>query len=77
MQETSHVQEERYRASRLRARVARSALDLERHISVPEAAALKGFSADTFRRHYGHLIRKVSPRRCTVKVRDLLAIDAA
>jgi hypothetical protein len=54
-----------------------SALELERHISVPEAAAQKGVSEDTFRRHYGHLIRKVSPRRCTVKVRDLLDSDAA
>jgi hypothetical protein len=54
-----------------------SALELERHISVPEAAALKGISSDTFRRHFSHLIRKVSPRRRTVKVRDLLASDTA
>jgi hypothetical protein len=35
----------------------------KRHISVPQAAELKGVSEDTFRRHYGHLIKKVSPRR--------------
>jgi len=35
-----------------------SALDLERHVSVPEAAE--------------HLIRKVSPRREAVRLRDLL-----
>jgi hypothetical protein len=49
-----------------------SALELERHISVREAAALKGVSEDTFLRHYKHLVRKVSPRRSTVKLRDLL-----
>jgi hypothetical protein len=54
-----------------------SALELERHVSLREAAALKGFSVDTFRRHYGHLIRKVSPRRNAVKLRDLLASDNA
>ena len=53
-----------------------SALDLERHISVPEAARLKGISPDTFKRHYAHLIRKQSTRRSTVKLRDLLATDA-
>jgi hypothetical protein len=52
------------------------ALDLERHISVPEAAKFKNISPDTFRRHYAHLIRKISPRRNAVKVRDLLATDA-
>jgi hypothetical protein len=50
-----------------------SALELERHISVPEAAAQLGVSVDTFRRHFGGLIRKISPRRCVVKVRDLLS----
>jgi hypothetical protein len=49
-----------------------SALDLERHVSVPEAAALKGISPDTFKRHFAHLIRKPSPRRTTVKLRNLL-----
>ena len=49
------------------------ALDLERHISVPEAAKFKNISPDTFKRHYKHLIRKISPRRNAVKVRDLLA----
>ena len=54
-----------------------SALDLERHVSVPEAAEFKNISVDTFKRHYSHLIRKVSPRRDAVKLRDLLAEDAA
>jgi hypothetical protein len=54
-----------------------SAIELERHISVPEAARLKGISPDTFKRHFSHLIRKVSPRRNTVKLRDLLAEEAA
>jgi hypothetical protein len=54
-----------------------SALDLERHISVAEAARLKGVSVDTFQRHYASLIRKVSPRRNVVKLRDLLQGNAA
>ena len=49
-----------------------SALELEKNISVPEAAGIKGISPDTFKRHYSHLIRKQSPRRYTVKLRDLL-----
>jgi hypothetical protein len=52
-------------------------LELERHISVPEAARLLAISPDTFKRHYGRLIKKISPRRNVVKLRDLLAADAA
>jgi hypothetical protein len=54
-----------------------TALDLERHISVKQAAEIKGVSQDTFKRHYPHLIRKVSPRRNTVKLRDLLSEETA
>jgi hypothetical protein len=49
-----------------------SALELEKHVSVPEAAKIKGVSPDTFKRHYRHLIRKTSLRRNTVKMGDLL-----
>ena len=52
-----------------------TAFELERHISIAQAAAQKGISPDTFRRHYGHPIRQASPRRQTVKVRELLAAD--
>jgi hypothetical protein len=54
-----------------------SALELEKHVSVPEAAAIKGVSPWTFKRYYAHLIRKVSPRRETVKLRDLLQENTA
>jgi hypothetical protein len=54
-----------------------SALDLERHVSVPEAAEIKNISVDTFKRHYSHLIRKMSPRREAVKLRDLLQENTA
>jgi hypothetical protein len=53
-----------------------TALELETHVKVPKAADIKGLSEDTFRRHYGHLIRKVSPRRDAVKLRDLLTASA-
>jgi hypothetical protein len=49
-----------------------SALDLEKHVSVAEAAEYLNISVDTFKRHYSELIRKVSPRRDAVKLRDLL-----
>jgi hypothetical protein len=50
-----------------------SALDLEKTVTVPTAAEIKGVSYDTFKRHYSHLIRKLSPRREGVKLRDLLS----
>jgi hypothetical protein len=54
-----------------------SALELERHVSVPEAARIKGISVDSFKRHFPHLIRKPTPRRTTVKLRDLLSEESA
>jgi hypothetical protein len=53
-----------------------SALELEKNVSVPEAAAIKGVSPWTFKRYYSQLIRKVSPRREVVKLRTLLQEDA-
>jgi hypothetical protein len=49
-----------------------SALELERHITVDEAAAIVGVHIETFEEHYAHLIKKVSPRCRRVKLRDLL-----
>jgi len=43
-----------------------------RRISVKQAAELKNISEDSFRRHYGHLIEKTTPRRDTVKLGDAL-----
>jgi hypothetical protein len=51
-------------------------LQLERIVSVNEASALVGVSDDTFRRHFPHLIRKISARRVGVKLRDVLAIGS-
>ncbi len=48
-------------------------LELESVVSVDQAARLKGVSRDTFKRTYAHLIRKISPRRNGVKLRDALA----
>lgn len=48
-------------------------LELHRKISVAEAAELNSLSLDTFKRHYSHLIRKISPRRDAVELGD--AID--
>jgi hypothetical protein len=48
-------------------------LERRRKINVREAAALNDLSEATFRRHYGHLIRKITPRRDAVELCD--AID--
>jgi hypothetical protein len=51
-----------------------TALELRRKIAVREAAELNGVSEDTFRRHYGHLIRKISARRDVVELRDAIEL---
>jgi hypothetical protein len=48
-------------------------LDRQRRIKVKEAAAFNDLSEATFRRHYPHLIEKITPRRDAVKLGD--AID--
>jgi hypothetical protein len=52
-----------------------TALELERHISVAQAAEFKNISEDTFKRRFAHLIRKQGLRRSTVKIRDLIEDD--
>jgi hypothetical protein len=49
-------------------------LTLQRKISVQEAAKLNDMSEDSFRRHHANLIRRVSPRRDAVILRDALAV---
>ena len=41
-------------------------------ISVPDAAAFKSLSEDTFKRHFRHLIRQITSRRQGVRLGDLL-----
>jgi hypothetical protein len=52
-------------------------LNLRRKISVKQAAALNDVSEDSFRRHYRHLIKKISPRRDAVELADALAVGEA
>jgi hypothetical protein len=47
-------------------------LELQRGISVAEAAKLNGVSEDTFRREYPHLILQMSPRRDIVRLGNAL-----
>ena len=50
-----------------------TALELESIVPVSKAAQIQGVSPDTFKRRYRHpLIRRLSPRRNGVKLRDLL-----
>jgi hypothetical protein len=48
-------------------------IERRKKLTVREAAKLNTLSEDTFRRHYGHLIKKISPRRDVVELGD--AID--
>ena len=51
-------------------------LELRKKIWVREAAALNGLSEASFRRHYGHLIRKITPRRDVVELGDAINLPA-
>lgn len=51
-------------------------LELERMLTLSEVSALTGLSADTLKRRYGRLIRRMSPRRIAMKLRDALSIGA-
>ena len=52
-------------------------LALKQKIPVKKAAALNDMSEDSFRRHYSHLIKKISPRRDAVELGDALAIGTS
>ena len=49
-------------------------LERRKKIPVKEAAAYNDLSEDTFRRHYGHLIRKITPRRDVVELGDAISL---
>ena len=51
-------------------------IELERMLTMPEVSELTGLSPDSIKRHYGHLIRRMSPRRVAIKLRDALSIGA-
>jgi hypothetical protein len=46
--------------------------DLQRMLTLDEVAEFRGLSK--VRRHYGHLIRRLSPRRVGMTLRDALTI---
>jgi hypothetical protein len=48
-------------------------IERRKKIGVKEAADLNDLSEASFRRHYSHLIRKITPRRDAVELGD--AID--
>jgi hypothetical protein len=47
-------------------------LELRRKIAVKEAARLNGISEATFRRHFGHLVKKITTRRDGVELSDAI-----
>jgi hypothetical protein len=51
-----------------------SPLERRRKIKVKEAAALNDLSEASFRRHYHHLIRKITPRRDAVELGDAITL---
>jgi hypothetical protein len=54
-----------------------TALERERMIPVPKAAAINTLSPDTFARKYRHLIKRVSDGRVAVRLGDALDIPKA
>jgi hypothetical protein len=51
-----------------------SPLERRKKIKVKEAAALNDLSEASFRRHYPHLIRKITPRRDAVELGDAITL---
>jgi hypothetical protein len=51
-----------------------SPLELARKIPVAEAAAFNGVHVQTFRKRYGHLLRKVGQRRFFITIRDTILL---
>ena len=51
-----------------------TAQELERILSMAEASATSSLSIPTLRRRYRRLIIKLSPGRCGMRLRDVLAI---
>jgi hypothetical protein len=49
-------------------------LELERIAAKPEIERITSLSFDVIKRHYGHLLVRVSPRRIGMRIRDVLAI---
>ena len=49
-------------------------LALRRRIAVKQAAAILDIHEDTFRKHFGDLIRRVGPRLERVEIGDVLKI---
>jgi DeoR/GlpR family transcriptional regulator of sugar metabolism len=54
-----------------------SPLESRRKIRVKAAAALNDVSEATFRRHYPHLIRKITTRRDAVELGDAIDLPPA
>jgi hypothetical protein len=52
----------------------RPELELDRIISLPQAAEMRGVSVDTLKRRNPEIIVRLSPRRVGVRVRDVLTI---
>jgi hypothetical protein len=51
-----------------------SEIELQRLVSLKEAAKLQGTSVDTIRRFQRDKIVKISPRRLAIRVRDALLV---
>ena len=51
-----------------------SPIELERQVSMPEAARMLNVSVRTIERHYKQYIRRPSPGRRTMRLGDLLII---
>jgi hypothetical protein len=50
------------------------AIEMQRVVSIPEAAQICNLSADTLRRRYRDKFIRLSPRRIGMRIGDVLAI---
>jgi hypothetical protein len=51
-------------------------IELERIVSLDDAAKIIGISRDGLLRHHRHLIRQLTPRRIGMKLKDVIAIGS-
>jgi hypothetical protein len=62
------------RASRYAGDGTPTPFDLDRMLTLAEVVELVGVSRDSIQRHYAHLIRRITPGRVGIRMRDALTI---
>jgi hypothetical protein len=61
-------------AGLVRNHTRQAAFDYDRMLTLAEASVITGISPDTLRRHYQSIIRRLSPRRVGIRLKDALSV---